>query len=263
MLLHPQWWSPACQHDMIFDKTPKITGWLQTFNVGSLFWPTLSILLNPYWTLFNSPSSKHVSEKYSQDGSVCRLKHLNQFIPVLSSCCLWMTLLGSAVSKIEASCIKTGGCASFHLMYQKCKSNFKLQTNTTVKFFRFHRRMTWSTVVKVLRKFNLPTELLSQFCWAVFGSALYLSVNCIIWLSHLTRDETTTKKTPGCWEDYWCSLTDPRGPVLFQSKKKGLEKLEKSFQTFHTSASLICCPLVSTSEHWAPEHPVTGVAFFP
>ncbi len=114
--------------------------------------------------------------------------------------------------------------------------------------------------LRQLRKLSMSQELLKQFCHhRVCPVFIY---HCLVWFSNQRQTSEDYNGQSGLLR----GLSVPLCPTSknFTPPERGKE-IRKSPWTLHTqlTISLNCCPLVGTTEHWAPKQPDTRTVLTP
>ncbi len=112
-----------------------------------------------------------------------------------------------------------------------------------------------------LRKFNMPQELLKQFCSAIIESVLCTSIP--VWFSSATKSDLRRLRRVVRTAERIIGTTLPTLQELYSSREsKKAVKITLDPHIQHT-LSLNCYRLVDATELWAPERPDTETVSFP
>ncbi len=116
-------------------------------------------------------------------------------------------------------------------------------------------------VLRQLRKFNLPQELLIQFYSAIIESVLCTSIT--VWFSSDTKSDLIRLRRVVRTAERIIGTTLPILQELYLSRvNKRADKITLDPHIQHTP-SLNCYRLVDATELWAPERPDTETVSFP
>ncbi len=117
-------------------------------------------------------------------------------------------------------------------------------------------------LLRQMRKFNLPQDLLNQFCSAIVESVLCTLIT--VWFSSATKSDLRRLRRVVWTTEQIIGTTLPHSPrtVFFQSEQKGWQNHSGPL-TSSTRPLWTVTALVDAAELWEPERPDTGTVSYP